>query len=67
LAEIFPWVEQEQEALVKCEHVNCLAKDIALRQFLTTLIWFRRVLIQDMAILSMQTPDAPIFKLRHSI
>jgi hypothetical protein len=62
LAEIFPWVEQEQEVLVKREHANRLAKDIALRQFLTTLIWFRRVLIQDMAVLYTQAPDAPIFK-----
>jgi hypothetical protein len=54
LAEIFPWVKRE--------HANRLAKDIALRQFLTTLIWFRRVLIQDMAVLYTQTPDAPIFK-----
>jgi hypothetical protein len=59
LAEIFPWVEHEQEVLVKHEHVNRLAKDIALRQFLTT---FRRILIQDMAVLYTQTPDAPIFK-----
>jgi hypothetical protein len=62
LAEIFPWVEQEQEVLIKREHVNRSAKDISLRQFLTTLIWFCCVLIQDMTVLYTQTPDAPIFK-----
>ncbi|KAJ7135159.1 hypothetical protein C8R46DRAFT_1362266 [Mycena filopes] len=39
-----------------------VAKDIALRQFLATLTWFRRVLIQDMAVIYTQTPHAPIFK-----
>ena len=43
------------------EHASLLAKDIALRQFLSTLVWFRRVLLQDMAVLYTQTPDAPIF------
>jgi hypothetical protein len=62
LAEIFPWVAQEQEVLVKREHASRLAKDIALCKFLTMLIWFRRVLIQDMAVLYTQIPDTPIFK-----
>jgi hypothetical protein len=60
--QIFPWIEQEQDALLKREHDNHFARDIALRQFLITLAWFRRVLIQDMAVLFTQTPDAPIFK-----
>jgi hypothetical protein len=61
-SQIFPWIEQEQEALLKREHGNRFAKDIALRQFLNTLAWFRRILIQDMAVLFTQNPHAPIFK-----
>ncbi|KAK7000831.1 hypothetical protein R3P38DRAFT_3218014 [Favolaschia claudopus] len=44
---------------------DCLeppSDDIALRQFLSTLLWFRRVLAQDLAIIFTQNPHAPIFK-----
>lgn len=60
--QIFPWIESEQVALLSREHSSRLAKDIALRKFLATMAWFRRVLIQDMAVLFTLNPHAPIFK-----
>jgi hypothetical protein len=65
LAEVFPWVEREQAALLARARDNPLANDMALKQFLRLLIWLRRVLIQDAAILFTHNPTCPIF--RHSI
>lgn len=61
LEQLFPWIEQEQAALLSREHANPLARDIALRQFLSTMISFRRVLVQDLAVLFTQTPQALIY------
>lgn len=60
--QIFPWIEAEQAALLKREHSNRFARDIALHQYLNTMGWFRRVLIQDMAVLFTQNPHTAIFK-----
>jgi hypothetical protein len=40
LKQLFPWIEQEQAALLSRERANPLARDIALHQFLSTMIWF---------------------------
>ncbi|KAF7324058.1 hypothetical protein MKEN_00628200 [Mycena kentingensis (nom. inval.)] len=37
------------------------ARDIALRNFLTTLVWFRTVIVQDAALLYANYPSLPIF------
>ncbi|KAK6984724.1 hypothetical protein R3P38DRAFT_3451992 [Favolaschia claudopus] len=60
--DIFPWIEDELAALISREHSNRLAKDIALRQFLSTMLWFRRILVQDLAVIFTQNPHALIFK-----
>ncbi|KAK6987922.1 hypothetical protein R3P38DRAFT_3227051 [Favolaschia claudopus] len=60
--EIFPWIEDELAALISREHSNRLAKDIALRQFLSAMLWFRRILVQDLAVIFTQNPHALIFK-----
>jgi hypothetical protein len=59
---VFPWVEQEQEALRSRARDNPLANDMALKQFLQLLIWLRKVLLQDAAVLFMQDPSCPIFR-----
>jgi Centromere DNA-binding protein complex CBF3 subunit, domain 2 len=65
LAEVFPWVEREQAALLVQTQNNPLANDMALRQFLQLLIWLRRVLIQDAAVLFSHDSSPHIFQ--HSI
>jgi hypothetical protein len=59
---VFPWVEQEQAALLARTQCNLLANDIALKQFLRLLVWLRRVLLQDAAILFTENPASPIFQ-----
>lgn len=59
--QVFPWIEQEQRALLEREQENHFARDIALRQYLTTMVWLRRVLIQDAAVLFTQNLLAVIF------
>ncbi|THH20826.1 hypothetical protein EW146_g575, partial [Bondarzewia mesenterica] len=73
MAAVFPWVEREQNALNSRSNIattagqpdvgHCKnATDLALQQFLRVLIWFRRVLLQDAAvIISRHGPDFPIF------
>lgn len=62
LTSIFPWVEQEQLALQRRANSNPMAKDIALKGFLGLLLWLRRVLIQDCAVLYSQYPNCAMFR-----
>jgi hypothetical protein len=59
---VFPWVEGEQAALRAREKQNHYARDIALKQFLRLLLWLRRVLLQDAALLFVNNPHADMFK-----
>lgn len=59
--QVFPWIEEEHAALIERQHANGLAKDIALHQFLACMLWFRRILIQDLAVIFTQNPHAAIF------
>ncbi|KAJ7213565.1 hypothetical protein GGX14DRAFT_393054 [Mycena pura] len=61
--QVFPWIEDEHTALIERQHANGLAKDIALHQFLACMLWFRRILIQDLAVIFTQNPHAAIFNL----
>jgi hypothetical protein len=62
LAEIFPWIEAEEAALDERERsVGRPARDIALKGFLWLLKWFRRVLLQDAAVLFTLHPLCAIF------
>jgi hypothetical protein len=61
--QIFPWVEQECAALHQREAIFGHAGwDIALKGFLRLLIWLRRVLLQDAAVLFGKDPTCPIFR-----
>ncbi len=63
ISQIFPWVEAEHAALEEREHrLGRPAQDIALRQFLHLLVWLRRVLLQDVAMLFSQKPACPVFQ-----
>ncbi|TFY77579.1 hypothetical protein EWM64_g6432, partial [Hericium alpestre] len=57
---IFPWVEQEQRALAERAHER-VGSDIALENFLKVLLWFRRVILQDTAVLFSRRPELLIF------
>jgi Centromere DNA-binding protein complex CBF3 subunit, domain 2 len=61
LAQVFPWVEAELAALTARQLDYRYAQDVALRNFLEVLIWFRTVLLQDAAILYTMFPHANIF------
>ncbi|GBE83282.1 hypothetical protein SCP_0503300 [Sparassis crispa] len=61
LAQVFPWIEQEQAALKTRIQDNLLAQDYALCHFLRLMLWLRRVLLQDAAILCTMQPSAPVF------
>ncbi|GBE80419.1 hypothetical protein SCP_0301340 [Sparassis crispa] len=61
LAQVFPWIEQEQAALETRIQDNPLAQDYALRHFLRLMLWLRRVLLQDAMILCAMQPSAPVF------
>jgi hypothetical protein len=61
LQQIFPWIEQEQAALEARSAADLNSRDFALKHFLTLLQWFRRVLIQDAAVLSTSHRELPIF------
>ncbi|KAK7048472.1 hypothetical protein R3P38DRAFT_2687704 [Favolaschia claudopus] len=62
LAMIFPWVEEQLGKLDAREASNRMARDIALRHFLGLLVWLRRVVVQDAAVLYVRHPAAPIFQ-----
>ncbi|CAK5262885.1 unnamed protein product [Mycena citricolor] len=61
VAQIFPWIETEQKGLTERERADSRCRDLALRQVLATLLWFRTVLLQDMAVLFVKDPNAKIF------
>jgi hypothetical protein len=58
---IFPWVEEELQALVIREATNQYSTDISARKFLELLQYLRRVLLQDLALLHNNFPDSPLF------
>ncbi|PPR07312.1 hypothetical protein CVT24_007513, partial [Panaeolus cyanescens] len=59
---LFPWVESEQQAYnARLSAEGSKAQDESLRCLLELLIYLRRVLLQDAAILFQEFPDAPIF------
>ena len=60
--QIFPWVKQQNAALQQQEAaLGHAGRDIALKGFLRLLVWLRRVLIQDAAVLFTKDPTCPIF------
>ena len=62
LTAIFPWIENEQAALdLRVCQIGRRAADYALRNFLRLLLWFRRVLLQDAAIIYHSCPGCHIF------
>ncbi|KAJ3741059.1 hypothetical protein EV360DRAFT_76778 [Lentinula raphanica] len=64
LREIFPWVEAEQAALAaRRDQHGKRAEDYALIQFLKLLLFLRRVLLQDAAILFTDFPNSFIFSI----
>ena len=62
ISQIFPWVEAEEAALDERERSHGRpGRDIALKGFLRLLKWFRRVLLQDAAVLFTLQPSCAIF------
>jgi hypothetical protein len=59
---VFPWVEAEQAALHARQASDVRSSDIALRQFLRLLLWLRRVLLQDCAVLYSKYPSCGMFR-----
>ncbi|TFY74110.1 hypothetical protein EWM64_g9902, partial [Hericium alpestre] len=59
---VFPWVEEQESALLTHQAAHHFASDIALYQFLRVLKWFRWVLLQDAAVLFCQYPWLPFFR-----
>lgn len=55
-------MEREQEQLAQRQLSSPQSADIALKQFLYLLVWFRRVLLQDCAILYSKYPSCPMFR-----
>jgi predicted nucleic acid-binding protein len=58
---LFPWVEDARRAYEKRASINAAAIDLALDSFLKAVVWFRSVLLQDLAVLKGKYPSAPIF------
>lgn len=59
---LFPWAEEQKSALeTRCQELGKRADDFALAQFLDLLIVFRRILLQDSAILFVQYPEWPMW------
>ncbi|KAE8235178.1 hypothetical protein A4X06_0g9940, partial [Tilletia controversa] len=54
LRQLFPWVEEEREKLKERQAANQHASDFALSAFLSCLEWFREVILQDAAVLSLR-------------
>ena len=61
VAQIFPWVEQELAALNDRVRHNRYTEDYALRHFLRLLIFLRKIIIQDAALLFALCPNANIW------
>jgi hypothetical protein len=64
LKDIFPFVEDAQQQLSEWTCQSSLAIDIALKQFLSVLRWFRTVLLQDCAVLFAGHPELPVFQFK---
>src|ERR1700678_1026491 len=63
LVNVFPWIEKERMALnVRSKLEGRHGQDNALSALLDLLVYFRRVLLQDAAVLSAMYPCFPIFK-----
>ena len=62
--DIFLFIEDAQHRLSECTGRSPLAINIALKQFLSVLQWFRMVILQDCAVLYAQHPDLPVFRFR---
>ena len=62
LTQIFPFVESAQAELQDRVRKSSLSTDIALKQFLSVLTWFRTVLLQDGAVLYSRYPQLPVFQ-----
>ncbi|KJA13263.1 hypothetical protein HYPSUDRAFT_59993 [Hypholoma sublateritium FD-334 SS-4] len=61
--QIFPWVEDEQRALSRRAEGNGIhGRDNSLVLFLDLLIFLRKVLLQDAAVLFSSYPNCPVFK-----
>ena len=58
---LFLWVELEQAALHARQSSGVKSSDIALKQFLLLLVWLRRVLLQDCAVLYSKYPSCGMF------
>ena len=59
---MFPWIEEEQAALdARIQHIGRRANDYALQNFLSVLVWFRQVLLQDAALIYNSHPSYKIF------
>jgi len=62
LTAIFPWIEDERAALdLRVQQIGRRANDYTLRNFLLLLVWFRRVLLQDAAVIYHSHPSCQIF------
>lgn len=59
---VFPWVEEEQDRLAQQQASSSKSADIALKQFLRLLVWLRRILLQDCAILFAKYPSCAMFR-----
>ncbi|KAF8513221.1 hypothetical protein JB92DRAFT_2830471 [Gautieria morchelliformis] len=58
---IFPWVEEEMEALHNRRDAHEECRDFALDRFLALLGFMRKILVQDLAVLFQNAPDSHIF------
>ena len=59
--QIFPWVEEELDALQERQARNRDATDISAQKYLELLRFLRTVLLQDLAILHHQFPQSLVF------
>lgn len=58
---VFPWIDKELSELESRTRRNRFCQDIALRQFLLVMKWFRLVLLQDLAVIYTMNPHCYIF------
>ena len=62
MAQLFPWLESQKSALAERVKQNYLNRDIALVSFFELLHWFRRVLLQDAALLYVKNPQFHLWR-----
>ena len=59
---LFPWAEAEEQALQeRRQSIGKNGEDYALKHFLHLLIRFRRIILQDAAVLFSKYPESPFF------